>query len=632
MAQGNDRAAQDLVDIQPTAIIEFFLLYFNTLEKPDTFIAFHGGTVLGKPIKWQGIDYLPVPVETEGFEVSANGQMPRPKIRISNKDFFVTDLLLNNFDLQYAKIIRKRTFVKYLDSSNFDGGNPWGSADSTAEISSDTYVIGQKTSENKVFVEFELTSPLDLDNSYINNRLVLPRYCCWKYRGQGCGYTGPPIETEEQQSLGMTKDYLNDFANTKQWTIGLTVQSGSGVYLENQKVIVNKTQFARTYYIAQSNHTSTFANSPESNTAIWKKDGCSKTLKGCGLRFQNTSVQLIPTGSSGFGPITVFDQSQAISSSGLLLDYNASTQPAYSVTGGAGHVFHASIWFKPDSNYDPTLKYPLINEIYSLGDKPDISYSGATRGINVYLYDNNIIWNIATGTANSPSTNYPYTTLLLPFNPNQWTPLHICVSGAAASDDMGDTAGLQSAKMYIDPDNVKELLVGATSYPMVNMTLRSKNRSSTGRYFVFGGLHKFTSPAAGSDGANFFPLQTSSNVQIGSVAILTGTNVAPELFVPAFNSGLNFEIPRPMRWSQIPAAVQNYVGFWSDCSGLSAGDGVDVTTQRIIPSATFKSRSINTAPTGSFSTTETLYYEKAQTAQESLPFGGFPATDTFGAL
>ena len=82
MGQGLYKIARNLVDLQPTAIVELFLLYFDTVDKENAFIAFHGGSIFSKGITWQGIEYLPLPVETEGFEITANGELPRPKIKI----------------------------------------------------------------------------------------------------------------------------------------------------------------------------------------------------------------------------------------------------------------------------------------------------------------------------------------------------------------------------------------------------------------------------------------------------------------------------------------------------------------------------------------------------------------------
>ena len=112
MGQGQDKIASSLIDLQPTAIVEFFELEFNTVDKPNEKKYFHGGGLFEQPIKWKGIEYLLIPVESEGFEVTANGQLPRPKIRISNKGYFFTSLLLNNHDFQFAKLTRRRTFVQ----------------------------------------------------------------------------------------------------------------------------------------------------------------------------------------------------------------------------------------------------------------------------------------------------------------------------------------------------------------------------------------------------------------------------------------------------------------------------------------------------------------------------------------
>lgn len=298
MAQGQDRIARGLLELEPTAIIELFLLYFNTVDKPDAFIAFHGGSVYNQGIVWQGIEYLPIPVETDGFEVNANGQLARPKMRISNKDYFATDLLLNNDDLQFAKVIRKRTFVKYLDNVNFDGGNPWGEADASAEISNDTFVVGQKTAENKVFIELELTSPLDLENFEVNNRLIMSRYCSWHYRGNGCNYNGIPLATEEGESL-IVGDPVDWFANQalKEWNAQGIYNSGDAVYLENKKITIanisnsSQTEFAKIWYVCQSGHSSSSLTIPDKNQSLWKRDGCNKKLDGCQLRFGKGTLE-----------------------------------------------------------------------------------------------------------------------------------------------------------------------------------------------------------------------------------------------------------------------------------------------------------------------------------------------------
>jgi lambda family phage minor tail protein L len=288
MGQGQDKVARNLVDLQPTAIVELFLLYLDTIDNGTAFIPFHGGSSFANGITWQGIEYLPLPVETEGFEITANGELPRPKIKISNKDYFITDLLNKYQDLQFAKIIRKRTFVKFLDDINFDGGNPWGEADSSAEISNDTYLIGQKTAENKLFVELELTSPLDLENFEVNNRVILARYCSWYYRGAGCNYDGPPLETEEGEKLIINPQSALNWAKistNNEWKTDVNYQVGEPVFLYNQKS--SSASVSKIWYVCKLAHFSTQLLRPDLTLKYWAKDGCGKKLTNCQKRFIN---------------------------------------------------------------------------------------------------------------------------------------------------------------------------------------------------------------------------------------------------------------------------------------------------------------------------------------------------------
>lgn len=409
MAQGQDRIAGSLLELQPTAIIELFLLYFNTVDNPNAFIAFHGGSVYNKGIVWQGIEYLPIPVETDGFEVNANGQLARPKIRISNKDYFATDLLINNDDLQFAKIIRKRTFVKYLDDINFDGGNPWGQADASAELSNDTFVIGQKTAENKTFIELELTSPLDLENFEINNRLIMSRYCSWHYRGNGCNYRGIPVATEEGEKLVVADptDWFTNQAN-KSWSSQKSYASGDAAYIENQKVIVSdpaspsSTGFAKIWYVCQSGHNSSSSTIPDKNPSLWKRDGCNKKLDGCKLRFgkgaiefneitqQRTAYFVDFTSRTGTLRYNNIAPSASISGSS---EINGSPATAtIDLISGTGSFWQAQGGATPGATLELTFDSPKnINRI-DIYDNPDgrnfnnayIRYFNTTTGVNPF--------------------------------------------------------------------------------------------------------------------------------------------------------------------------------------------------------------------------------------------------------
>jgi len=302
MGQGQNKIANSLLDIQPTAVLEFFRIYPDTVVKPDIFIPIHGGSVFGNNVTWQGVDYIPVPIESEGFEINGNSQLARPKIRIANKDFLISSLLQNNFDFKNAKIVRKRTFLKYLDNINFDGGNPFGEQDFTAEISNETFLVGQKISENKVFVEFELTSPLDLENFEVTHRNILAKYCYWTYRGHGCNYAGVPVEREngfnfanESGSSVTPEKPVEGFLTNSiyRWSSTATYNSGDIAYLENPKIFINKNPldrnsyegFLKNWYVCVEAGVTN--KNPQNHPDLWQKDGCSKKLSACKKRFIN---------------------------------------------------------------------------------------------------------------------------------------------------------------------------------------------------------------------------------------------------------------------------------------------------------------------------------------------------------
>ena len=153
-AEGKNEVARNLLDLQPTAVLEFFQLILKDAnqEREEKFF-FHGGSLFADTLVWQENQYFPIAVESEGFEVLGDRRLPRPKIRVANKDFLVTALLQKYNDFINAKVIRKKVFVRNLDDVNFDGGNPWGEANATAEISSETWFVGRKVAESKLYVD-----------------------------------------------------------------------------------------------------------------------------------------------------------------------------------------------------------------------------------------------------------------------------------------------------------------------------------------------------------------------------------------------------------------------------------------------------------------------------------------------
>lgn len=140
---------------------------------------------LGDNISFGGVTYYAIAIMATGFEISTNGQLPTPTLRIANVGGLVTSLVGSLNDLVGAKLTRKRTLIKYLD------GQP--SADPTAKYPDDVWYIERKVREDKLEVEFQLASAFDLEGLKLPFRLQLANTCTWTYRGDGCGYTGGPV-------------------------------------------------------------------------------------------------------------------------------------------------------------------------------------------------------------------------------------------------------------------------------------------------------------------------------------------------------------------------------------------------------------------------------------------------------
>lgn len=401
MAEGKNKIARSLLDLQPTAILDFYQIYPDIVNQPTLSINMHGGSVFGGSLVWQGVEYDPVAIECEGFEIIANGRLPRPKIRIANKDFLVTKLLQNYNDLKNGQIIRKRTFLKYLDDTNFDGGNPFGDADSTAEISQEKFVIGQKTQENKILVELELTSPLDLENFELNHRRILGKYCYWQYRGHGCRYNGEPIEKEngdpfEDPTGGYVVPDLTNFNSsdpTLEWSDVKSYNASDIVYRKNPNIriqslnrdqssdgeLVPELEPMKIWYVCVSGNS---GEKPEENPTYWQKDGCSKKLSACKRRFLEGSHE-------GYVSADLDKEKDYIQFSGLGTDsdtasgYFASTDS--NLTGIFTGDFTIAMYLEPEGGDGTGARYL---DLFSGNNGYGFGSTGENFGIS-YEYDTN---------------------------------------------------------------------------------------------------------------------------------------------------------------------------------------------------------------------------------------------------
>lgn len=176
----------DINGLSPGSLVELFVLDATAIG--GSLLRFHPGvSELLAPVVWAGDTYAPYSMEASGFEWSGRGTIPRPHLKAANLTGVITALCLAHADLVGAKLIRKRTMVKYLDAVNFTGGvNP--TADPTAQFQDETWYVNRKVGENRVFAEFELASLHDVQGLKLPRRQTIQNICPWAYKGTECGY------------------------------------------------------------------------------------------------------------------------------------------------------------------------------------------------------------------------------------------------------------------------------------------------------------------------------------------------------------------------------------------------------------------------------------------------------------
>ncbi|WP_126458101.1 phage minor tail protein L [Sulfuritortus calidifontis] len=185
----------DIQQAQLPAIVELYELDTTVVGGMDVLrFTPHGPNELGGDIVFGGLTYTSLPIEASGFARSGQGALPRPKLAVANVSGLVGAVA---DDLIGAKLIRERTFIKYLDAVNFAGGNP--QADPNQVIDREIWFVDRKATENKLLVEFELAAAFDLAGVMLPRRQFVQNVCPWRYRGPECCYTGGPVADEKDQ-------------------------------------------------------------------------------------------------------------------------------------------------------------------------------------------------------------------------------------------------------------------------------------------------------------------------------------------------------------------------------------------------------------------------------------------------
>lgn len=280
---------KETVKLNPSSILQLFILDATNIGASVPLYFHNGSNGVYSSVVFNGISYTPFPIEVQGFEIDGKGQLPRPKIRVANINGIISQFLNGFDDLVGAKVTRRRVFAKFIDSVNFPNNiNPFGTPDPTASFPDEIFYIDRKTAENRIVVEWEMVTPLEIPQAKLPNRIMLANQCVWKYRSAAmCGYSGVPVadyankkfaDSTASGGYGFT---LNDRG---QWSSTATYNQGDYIYIVSTLDINAGEKF---YYVCKTN--STITTPPNSALGIgvnpWIADACSHLVTGCKCRF-----------------------------------------------------------------------------------------------------------------------------------------------------------------------------------------------------------------------------------------------------------------------------------------------------------------------------------------------------------
>lgn len=174
-----------------SALVDLF-----EIELADTTLYFYPGLVNGTDSVYFPNtagdtlnEYLAIPIEFTGLEITAEGAQARPTLTIANiigaasgsgqdtelyQELAAQNALSNEY-LIGRKLVRRRTLATNLLLQADPPVVP-------EEMPLASYIIERIEAETGSIVTFELTSPLDVEGVQIPNRVVVGKYCSWEYQ------------------------------------------------------------------------------------------------------------------------------------------------------------------------------------------------------------------------------------------------------------------------------------------------------------------------------------------------------------------------------------------------------------------------------------------------------------------
>lgn len=133
------------------------------------------------------VTYSPIPVSAGGFEITGSNKLPQPKITFANVDGRFTGLNQVYDDLLGFRLVRIRTFGRFLRSRN---GVNFPTYNANAHYNPEQWYFNRKMEESTVGCVYELASVFDVEGIRFPRRRMYNNYCPFSYQGPECRYTG----------------------------------------------------------------------------------------------------------------------------------------------------------------------------------------------------------------------------------------------------------------------------------------------------------------------------------------------------------------------------------------------------------------------------------------------------------
>jgi lambda family phage minor tail protein L len=168
-----DPLARSVQSLAPGDLVTLFRLDLGPIGVAETW-CFTPTPGVGGSVTFGGTTYQAADVEAEGFEVTGQGSIPNPTLRVSNATLMLAGIVLAHDDVVGARVTRIRTFAQYLDGAV--------QADPSAMLPTEVWYVEQKTKANKSVIEWKLAAATDVEGTELPKRVVCRDYCPWAYR------------------------------------------------------------------------------------------------------------------------------------------------------------------------------------------------------------------------------------------------------------------------------------------------------------------------------------------------------------------------------------------------------------------------------------------------------------------